>query len=99
MVDDAGRVTGVIDFGGNTLLGDQRMDLASAAMFVAIPDVPAADEQDATFVMDEARRRYGAGFPEVVEAYRGYYAIHFAGGPEQYPWCVETLRAIGALAH
>lgn len=96
MVDDAGRVTGVIDFGGNTLLGDQRMDLASAALFVAIPEVPAADQQDAAFVMDEACRRYGASFPDVVEAYRGYYAIHFAGGPEQYAQCVDTLRAIGA---
>jgi aminoglycoside phosphotransferase (APT) family kinase protein len=96
MVDEAGRVTGVIDFGGNTLLGDQRMDLASAAMFVAIDEVPRADQQDAAFVMDEACRRYGARFPDIVEAYRGYYAVHFAGGPEQYAQCVATLRAIGA---
>ena len=96
MVDDGGRVTGVIDFGGNTLLGDQRMDLASAVIFAAIPQVPEADELDAAFVMDEACRRYGAGFSDVVEAYRGYYAIHFAGGSQDYAWCVNALRAIGA---
>jgi aminoglycoside phosphotransferase (APT) family kinase protein len=96
MVDEAGCVTGVIDFGGNTLLGDQRMDLASAAMFVAIDEVPHADGHDAAFVMDEACRRYGAGFADIVEAYRGYYAIHFAGGPEQYAQCVATLRTIAA---
>jgi aminoglycoside phosphotransferase (APT) family kinase protein len=96
MVDDVGRVTGVIDFGGNTLLGDPRMDLASAAMFVAIPEVPEADQQDAVFVVGEACRRYGAGFAAVVEAYRGYYAIHFAGGADEYAQCVDTLRAIGA---
>lgn len=96
MVDDGGRVTAVIDFGGNTLLGDQRMDLASAAIFAAIPEVPEADETDAAFVMKEACRRYGAGFPDVVEAYRGYYAIHFAGGSQDYALCVNTLRAIGA---
>ena len=96
MVDDRGRVTGVIDFGGNTLLGDPRMDLASAAIFAAIPEVPEADELDAAFVMDEVCRRYGAGFSDVVEAYRGYYAIHFAGGSQDYALCVNTLRAIGA---
>ncbi len=96
MVDDRGRVTGVIDFGGNTLLGDQRMDLASAAIFAAIPEVPKADELDAAFVMDEVCRRYGDGFSDVVEAYRGYYAIHFAGGSADYAWCVNALRAIGA---
>ncbi len=96
MVDDGGRVTGVIDFGGNTLLGDQRMDVASAVIFAAIPQVPEADELDAAFVMDEACRRYGAGFSDVVEAYRGYYAMHFAGGSQDYAWCVSALRAIGA---
>jgi aminoglycoside phosphotransferase (APT) family kinase protein len=96
MVDDRGRVTGVIDFGGNTLLGDQRMDSASAAIFAAIAQVPEADELDAAFVLDEACRRYGAEFSDVVEAYRGYYAIHFSGGPEDYAQCVDALRAIGA---
>jgi aminoglycoside phosphotransferase (APT) family kinase protein len=96
MVDDAGHVTGVIDFGGNTLLGDRRMDLASAAIFAAIPDVTHADERDAALVMDEACRRYGAGFPDVVEAYSGYYAIHFSGGSSDYAWCVNALRAIAA---
>ena len=96
MVDDGGRVTGVIDFGGNTLLGDQRMDVASAAIFAAIPQVPEADERDAAFVMDEVCRRYGAGLSDVVEAYRGYYAIHFSGGSQDYAWCVNVLRAIGA---
>jgi fructosamine-3-kinase len=100
MVDDGGVVTAVIDFGGNTLLGDQRMDLAGAAIFAAIPEVPEADELDAAFVMDEACRRYGAGFSDVVEAYRGYYAIHFSGGyedqPELYALCVNALRAISA---
>lgn len=96
MVDDRGRVTGVIDFGGNTLFGDQRMDLASAAIFAAIPEVPEADERDAAFVMDEVCRRYGTGFSDVVEAYRGYYAIHFAGGSQDYALCVKALRAIAA---
>ena len=94
MVDDAGGVTGVIDFGGNTLLGDQRMDLASAVIFAAIAQVPEANESDAAFVMDEACRRYGAGFRDVVEAYRGYYAIHFSGGSQDYAWCVGALGAI-----
>jgi aminoglycoside phosphotransferase (APT) family kinase protein len=96
MVDNRGRITGVIDFGGNTLLGDQRMDFASAALFAAIPEVPEADELDAAFVMGEACRRNGAGFSDVVEAYRGYYAIHFSGGSDDYAGCVSALRAIAA---
>ncbi len=96
MVDEDGRVTGVIDFGGNTLLGDHRMDLASAVIYAANPVLSDVDEWDAGFVMDEVCRRYGAGFSDVVEAYRGYYSIHFSGGSRDYLLCVQTLRAIAA---
>lgn len=96
MVDEDGRVTGVIDFGGNTLIGDQRMDLASAVIYATASETPDVDARDTKFLMDEVCRRYGDGFFDVVEAYRGYYAIHFSGGARDYPLCVKTLRAVAA---
>ena len=96
MVDDGGRVTGVIDFGGNTLLGDQRMDVASAVILRRNLDKYRKPMRWTLPLMDEARRRYGAGLSDVVEAYRGYYALHFSGGSQDYAWCVDVLRAIGA---
>ncbi len=91
MVDDAGSITGVIDFGGLTLYGDPRLDPACALLFLAGHDgVTVADRQ---IVSDHLRRR---GLCDGdLQLYALFYAFRFLHTTREglFRWCLDTLRA------
>jgi aminoglycoside phosphotransferase len=95
LVDAAGEVTGVIDFGTLTVAGDPDMDLAGAVLYLlGMSGVTARDKQIAL----EATRRLGLT-DEVLALYRLYYAFRFLGEQREavFRWCVETLRSAGDI--
>jgi aminoglycoside phosphotransferase (APT) family kinase protein len=101
MMTDNLTVSGVLDFGTLTVMGDPAMDVVSALIFIEV--VPAGNADDAAHLTARAVRTRGAGFPELLRAYRAYYALRLApyaeaDDPRLYAWCVRTLAAVVAGA-
>jgi len=95
LVGESGEVTGVIDFGGLTLIGDAQLDLACAVFFLTGMASVTAD--DRKFVLDHA---LGLGLnPRSLALYRLYYAFRFLGAPRENDgllrWCAATIEAAG----
>jgi aminoglycoside phosphotransferase len=95
MVDDTLRVTGVIDFGPLTVMGDAAMDLAGAAIFLEV--ARGFEPDDVTYVVDRLQQRHGDAILHAVEMYRLWYAVRFspykADDGKLFAWCVASLAA------
>jgi aminoglycoside phosphotransferase (APT) family kinase protein len=95
MIDDALQITGVVDFSYATVVGDPRLDIAGAMLFVETTSGHEPD--DVAFLRGQVRERWGEAMLEVVDFYRLYYSIYFSGckadDPSTYWWCVRNLRA------
>ncbi len=94
LLTDDFRVSGVIDFGPVTVIGDPGLDLASAVIFLEV--MPGGCRpSDTAFVRDRLIPRVGAGIVDAIATYRGWYAIRFApyrdDDPNLYAWCVKSL--------
>jgi aminoglycoside/choline kinase family phosphotransferase len=90
-------VTGVIDFGALTVIGDPWLDLASAAIFLEVAwqgYLPA----DTEVVCARLMARVGAEVLHIITTYRGWYAIRFSmlrdDDANLYAWCVESLNKV-----
>jgi putative membrane protein len=92
------RVTGVIDFGFSTLVGDPRMDLVGASAFLEVSR-EFTTPQDAQVVRSYLRAKARIS-TEVYALYRTYFAIYFAFthefGLHLYDWCLAVLREQGS---
>lgn len=97
IIDDALQITGVVDFSYATVVGDPRMDIAGATLF--IETTSGHEPADVDFLRERVREQWGEGMLEVVDFYRLYYSIYFSGckadDPSTYWWCVRNLRAAG----
>ena len=92
-------VSGVIDFGPLTVIGDPWLDLASAVIFLEVAR-PGYKPADTEFVRERLVARVGAGILEAITIYRGWYAIRFSpyrdDDPNLYAWCVASLHEVTA---
>jgi aminoglycoside phosphotransferase (APT) family kinase protein len=97
MIGDDLRVSGVIDFGPLTVIGDPQLDIASALMFLEVSR-PGYRVEDTAFVRERLIERAGNDLDEYVRTYSGWYAIRFSPYRDDdanlYAWCVRTLRRI-----
>lgn len=97
MIGDDLAVSGVIDFGSLTLIGDPPLDVASAIIFLEVAR-PAFLPEDTVYLTERAVRTYGAGFTETMRTYRAYYALRLADSKTQdrrlYAWCVRSLKGL-----
>lgn len=97
LISDDLRVSGVIDFGPLTVIGDPMLDLASAVMFLEVTR-PGYRPEDTDFVLGRLIARAGDEIIERTKTYRAWYAIRFApyrdDDPNLYAWCVRSLRAL-----
>ena len=94
-VDDTCTVYGVGDFGYSTVVGDPRMDVAAAIVFIeAMAGYQAADTQ---LLLRELSVRAPAISTDVLDLYRLYYSFYFshckADDPRTYWACVRSLRS------
>ncbi len=98
LMSDDMQVTGVIDFGPLTVIGDPWLDLASAAIFLEAAR-PGYTPADTEFVRGRLVARIGAEITDAITTYRGWYAIRFAphrdDDPKLYAWCVDSLLGLG----
>ena len=99
LIGDDLTVSGVIDFGPLTVIGDPHLDLASALMFLEVAR-PGYSEADTAFVRDRLVDRLGPSIVDITATYRAWYAIRFSpyrdDDPNLYAWCVASLRGASA---
>ena len=91
MIGQDGRITGVIDFGPLTLIGDARMDAASAVLYLTgMAGITAQDRQ----VVLSCLQSHGLRDVDLA-LYRLFYAFRFLDTSRKglLRWCVETIRA------
>ena len=90
-------VAGVIDFGPLTVIGDPRLDFASAVIFLEVMR-KGYTPTDTEFVRNRLVARVGSDIVGVITTYRGWYAIRFSpyreDDPHLYAWCVDSLRNV-----
>jgi aminoglycoside phosphotransferase (APT) family kinase protein len=97
MIGDDLAVSGVIDFGSLTLIGDPLMDVSSAIVFLEAVR-PAFVPEDAAYLTERAVSSYGADLVETMRTYRAYYALRLSHSktddPWLYAWCVRSLEGL-----
>jgi hypothetical protein len=95
LMDSAFEVSGVIDFGPLTVIGDPALDLASAAIFLEVVR-PGYLPEDSELVTRLLVDRAGPAIQDTIITYRAWYAIRFApyrdDDPNLYAWCTSSLR-------
>lgn len=97
MMNDALRVTGLIDFSFTTRIGDHVMDLAGAAHFLRVGNPDA--EADHVYLMQQIEAKHGAEVVERIGLYAVWFAFTFAYNHDDavvYPWCLGLIRDFAA---
>jgi putative membrane protein len=93
-VDDSLTAFGVGDFGYSTLVGDPRMDVAGAVIFLEV--VGGYQEADTRLLLRHLQEQPGAVSREVMNLYRLYYSLYFSfckhSDTPLYDWCIQNLR-------
>ena len=99
LISDDLSVSGVIDFGALTVIGDADVDLVSALIFLEVVR-PGYTPADTHFVLQRLVARAGEGIREKITTYRGWYALRFApyrdDDAKLYAWCVQSLRDVAS---
>ena len=90
-------VSGVIDFGPLTVIGDPMLDIASAVIFLEVAR-PGYRTEDTEFVRDRLFARSGRAIDDAITTYRAWYAIRFspyrADDANLYAWCTGSLNTV-----
>lgn len=92
IVDERGRLVGVIDFANLTVVGDPAMDVAGALAFLDI--TPGVRSTDVERLRERVRQLAPVALRR-VPTYRRFYAfryLHALDDPPLYRWCLETLH-------
>jgi hypothetical protein len=97
-IDDTHTVYGVGDFGYSTLVGDPRMDIAGAIVFLEV--VEGYQATDTALLLQQVQRGPGRISADIIDLYRLYYSLYFShckhDDPTTYAWCVQNLRHVAA---
>ncbi len=91
MVGADGLVTGLIDFGPLTVMGDWRMDAAGAMLYLT--GMAGVTPEDKRVVLDHLTERGLSR--DVLELYRLFYAFRFLDTSKAglLRWCADTIRS------
>jgi aminoglycoside phosphotransferase (APT) family kinase protein len=94
-IDDTLTVYGVGDFGYSTLVGDPRMDIAGAIVFLEV--VEGYQATDTALLLQQVQRGKRCVSADIIDLYRLYYSLYFShckhDDPKTYAWCVQNLRS------
>ncbi len=95
MVDEETlRVTGVIDFGPLTVMGDALLDVTSAVVFLEASR-DSFERADSAYLTEALVRRYGDGIIDVMRTYRAYCALRLShtklDDDHLYAWCAASI--------
>lgn len=101
LLDNRLQITGVIDFGIYTVVGDPLLDLAVS--YLTLELLPETSAHDARFVRDIIIERHGEEIADAFRFYRAYLAFSMADPanaaepyPRLYGWSMAMLRLLAA---
>ncbi len=97
MMNDDLQVTGLIDFGFTTRVGDHVMDLAGACYYLTAYDLSA--QADLDYVKQQILAKHGAEVIDRIELYAVWFAFDFAynhDAADVFAWCAKLIRDFGA---
>lgn len=97
MMNDDLQVTGLIDFGFTTRVGDHVMDLAGACHYLTAYDLSA--QADLDHVKQLILTKYGAEVIDRIGLYAVWFAFDFAYNHDAaavFAWCVKLIREFEA---
>ncbi len=94
-IDSDLTICGVGDFSYAAIVGDPRMDLVGAIVYLEVLD--AYQPGDTEFLLQLLTKRCGTEILKIVQLYRLYYSLYFSvckhSDPRTYAWCIRNLRA------
>ena len=89
---DGNRISAVVDFNDQTLVGDFRLDVASAVLFSR----KFVSETEMDFLKESAVALFGKHIADYISLYSIYYALQFIGvettDKNAFLWAVEQFR-------
>ncbi len=95
LVNDNLEISAVLDVSGWSAVGDHRMDIAGAVMFLDLYDF--VSPQDRTYITELAVRTYGDDILSYIRLYRVYYSLLLSDckhlDPPAYYWSLRNLRS------
>ena len=96
MIDETPKVSAIFDFSPITVVGDTRMDIASALTFLTLIGKQGISKSEYDAAHDFFLQQYGSDFQTFIDLYALYYSIYFAVAafyaPDLYAWCLNILR-------
>ncbi len=94
-IDDTLTIYGVGDFGYSTVVGDPRMDVAGAIVFLEV--VEGYQRADTQLLLRSVQEGSEPVSADIIELYRLYYSLYFShckhDDPTTYAWCIQNLRS------
>jgi len=96
-IDDTLQVYAVGDFGYSTVVGDPRMDVAGAIVFLEV--VEGYQPADTQLLLQHGARRPDRVSAEIIELYRLYYSLYFSHCKHDDPktYALDLRRANGPV--
>jgi fructosamine-3-kinase len=98
MANNQGEVTGLLDFGSLTLLGDRLLDVATLTYAVTISD--GVNEVAEEYLLEKTFGNYPDDM-EMIRIYTLYYCLFFINNlthdPRTYRWCIKNLKRLGYI--
>lgn len=93
LVEDL-KLTAVIDFSPLSVIGDYRMDVSGAIIFLELSEL--FTPEYITYLYSLAESEYGKDIKKYIDYYRLYYSFLFANSFEfdqdLYNWCIKNLN-------
>ncbi len=98
MVNQQGQVTGLLDFGSLSLIGDHLIDVAALTYTVTISDE--VDKTAETYLLKKTKQKYSNKL-KLIRVYTLFYCLLFINSltydPRTYAWCIKNLQRFGYL--
>ena len=97
MFGDNDKASAVIDFNEQTMIGDYRIDVASAITFAQ----KLVSEEEMGLMISKSKELFGDDIEYFINVYAIYYALLFSGVQEtdqdSYDWAIETLNGYWSM--
>lgn len=87
-------VSAVLDFSDHTVVGDKRMDVAGAIVFLALDE--SIRNHHISRLQKLAEAQYGSEIHKLIDIYTLYYSFYYSdtkqSDPSAYAWCIRNLN-------
>lgn len=98
MVGENNKITGLLDFGPLTVIGDHILDVTGLTHFATVTE--GIDSDTLKYLQKKTEENYPKDL-EIINVYLAYYSLFFINSksydPRTYDWCLNNLKTLGYL--